>query len=986
MASGRIVVEGFMPALDLNGSPIPGARLTFFLNKTNQLEAIYTDPELTVAHTNPVIADVGGQFPSIFADPATTFTVDLADASGAPVGFASRDNVRAIGQPGAPSDEQVAAALTGIVGVIIIPRVASITSLRAISWPDGRPDRISLDTLYEEADGGGKFLWVPGSTDTDDGATVIKEASTTTGRWFREGAAVHGPRTVTLETLGAVGDGVTNDTPAFVKAMAKMLQGWNVFGYGRYLVDPNTVVLNADNNTLWQDPYSPRIGCLNIPGLVRLAAPGILFNVIGNQGGAKGHVISLGQFIGPGVGDDEDYEDEADRLLNGAIGVKLKNSGFSVTIGEATDFDYSVQTDGCWAGSVYIGQGLAAVSHVISRMGSNGSTTNGVQVHIDHVGGPFSNGTTPERALRSPQYAIDLDYWNGGPLYVGAAEYSHRGDENCAVRLGQDATQVVATFYLEGVEPNNPNSNLLKDHGRNNSYVISSTDTPNVALGGIEIDGINCEMKGVGSRTGPASRQFITAEDGAGPIDIWPGNRWTGAKTAHIDKPNLTDAFNLNLAGFSGLVVPEGGGPAVETLFWAAGNCAVEIVDAGDDRLHPAANYVAGAILTTNNAAGARFISTRLDFSEDEKGRVMSGRQYVTLMEGSESCNLTFYLLKDILEDPEDPDSDVIGFEVLTYDNGFSHGVKVADRTYRLDIKDMIPAGVTQARVCLTQRRSQMPEPIVTAATKSNPLTVTIPGHAMEVGSKVAFFEIDGMTQLTGLTLTVSGVAGDVLTFAGTNSTAWGTFTRGITAATRTNPLTVTMPGHTYIVGNSVSFSGVPGMVELNGQTLTITAIAGPVLTFGGVDATEYSAFTGRDGFATSETISVLWHHPVVSFWDDPAVDTDLVPAGPDILRDYTLLAPLRPTSYLSNVTGSGVLDCRRAPQVIIETAAATVQLFANVKEHGTFEVINRRGADVNIGMGAFTGGAEAGRILLKGCRMTLSVVDGLIYPDSDVA
>lgn len=69
-----------------------------------------------------------------------------------------------------------------------------------------------------------------------------------------------------------------------------------------------------------------------------------------------------------------------------------------------------------------------------------------------------------------------------------------------------------------------------------------------------------------------------------------------------------------------------------------------------------------------------------------------------------------------------------------------------------------------------------------------------------------------------------------------------------ITAATQTNPLTVTIPASGYTVGRRIYFSGVEGMVQINGRTLTITAQAGDVSTFGDVDATAWGAFTGSGG------------------------------------------------------------------------------------------------------------------------------------------
>lgn len=69
-----------------------------------------------------------------------------------------------------------------------------------------------------------------------------------------------------------------------------------------------------------------------------------------------------------------------------------------------------------------------------------------------------------------------------------------------------------------------------------------------------------------------------------------------------------------------------------------------------------------------------------------------------------------------------------------------------------------------------------------------------------------------------------------------------------ITAATNTNPLTVTIPYSGYTVGRRIFFDGVEGMTEINGRILRITAQVGDVSTFGDVDATGWGAFSGSGG------------------------------------------------------------------------------------------------------------------------------------------
>lgn len=86
MASGRIIIPNYMPALNLNGDPVPGAKIYFYLYETTTLKTVYTNEALTVAHPNPVVADADGVFPTIFADITDYFTVAITDANGAPIG------------------------------------------------------------------------------------------------------------------------------------------------------------------------------------------------------------------------------------------------------------------------------------------------------------------------------------------------------------------------------------------------------------------------------------------------------------------------------------------------------------------------------------------------------------------------------------------------------------------------------------------------------------------------------------------------------------------------------------------------------------------------------------------------------------------------------------------------------------------------------------------------------------------------------------
>lgn len=84
MAAGRIILPGWMPAVDSDGVPIPNARMFFYENETTTLATVYADSTLTTPLTNPVAADSSGQFPGIWADDANLFSVTVDAPYGPP--------------------------------------------------------------------------------------------------------------------------------------------------------------------------------------------------------------------------------------------------------------------------------------------------------------------------------------------------------------------------------------------------------------------------------------------------------------------------------------------------------------------------------------------------------------------------------------------------------------------------------------------------------------------------------------------------------------------------------------------------------------------------------------------------------------------------------------------------------------------------------------------------------------------------------------
>lgn len=69
-------------AVNAAGVPYPGALLGFFLTGSSTPTPTYNDAQLTTPNANPVGADAGGTFPSIFLDPTVVYKVVLSDSLG----------------------------------------------------------------------------------------------------------------------------------------------------------------------------------------------------------------------------------------------------------------------------------------------------------------------------------------------------------------------------------------------------------------------------------------------------------------------------------------------------------------------------------------------------------------------------------------------------------------------------------------------------------------------------------------------------------------------------------------------------------------------------------------------------------------------------------------------------------------------------------------------------------------------------------------
>lgn len=100
-------------ALDLNGFSLPGARATFTNSGTTRRRTVYADPDCTIPHPSPLVADGAGVFPPIYDTGDGSAAVTVTDAAGAvlagfpidPVPAVSTDQTGASGVGFNPTEE-----------------------------------------------------------------------------------------------------------------------------------------------------------------------------------------------------------------------------------------------------------------------------------------------------------------------------------------------------------------------------------------------------------------------------------------------------------------------------------------------------------------------------------------------------------------------------------------------------------------------------------------------------------------------------------------------------------------------------------------------------------------------------------------------------------------------------------------------------------------------------------------------------------------
>ncbi len=157
----------------------------------------------------------GSNVTVVHDDAANTFTISAVGAGGGLTAEDVRDTIGAALVAGAGisitvNDAGDTITITATGSGAVDPNVATLTALRAATWPSGRPLQAMIISNWVTGDGGGLFRWSASSTATDNGGTIIKETATATGRWLRQ---YTGP--VDGRWFNCVGDNSTYNDTAF---------------------------------------------------------------------------------------------------------------------------------------------------------------------------------------------------------------------------------------------------------------------------------------------------------------------------------------------------------------------------------------------------------------------------------------------------------------------------------------------------------------------------------------------------------------------------------------------------------------------------------------------------------------------------------------------------------------------------------------------------------------------------------------------------
>jgi len=224
---------------DNNGVILSGGKIYTYAAGTTTPQATYTSSLGNTAHANPIILDSAGRVPGgeIWLTDNLLYKFVIETSTGSLLGF--YDNIFGINSNFANSP------------------LLNISTLRAATWPFGRPEVVQLINNHIAGDGGGFFRWDAASTANDNNGTRVKEDATATGRWLRQ--VNNG--WVAVEWFGLVLSADEATAPDNTTAMQRALNtGYNVllpsgsFWCGFVTQTTRGQIVEGDQRTLWRHP------------------------------------------------------------------------------------------------------------------------------------------------------------------------------------------------------------------------------------------------------------------------------------------------------------------------------------------------------------------------------------------------------------------------------------------------------------------------------------------------------------------------------------------------------------------------------------------------------------------------------------------------------------------------------------------------------------------------------------------------------------
>jgi hypothetical protein len=157
----------------------------------------------------------------------------------------------------------------------------------------------------------------------------------------------------------------------------------------------------------------------------------------------------------------------------------------------------------------------------------------------------------------------------------------------------------------------------------------------------------------------------------------------------------------------------------------------------------------------------------------------------------------------------------------------------------------------------------------ITAISQAAQAVVTVGAHSLVAGDTVYIASVTGMTEINGARYEVASVGATTITLDvdSTGFTAYssggtaktlpqaGHFTGSITGITKATNGVVTSAGHSLQVGDTVAFSGVSGMTEINGQSARVVAVTASTFTIR-LDTSGYTTYTSGGTYSAGERVT----------------------------------------------------------------------------------------------------------------------------------